>query len=271
MSPSVILGPTSRRLYGTLLGSRSDLHRVSVRAMTTTTTKVAILDDYQGVASRYFPGEHVTLPPTTSVTVFRDHLKENDERLVERLEPFHVILGMRERTPFPRALLERLPNLRLLLTTGMHNASFDLEAAKDLGIRVAGCPGRAGFTGTAETTWTLILALAKNLERERASVRNGGWQVTVGRGLEGATLGIIGLGKIGELVAQVGKVFGMKVVAWSQNLTEEKASEHGVDKAKSLKDLLERADLYVGADSLSLSFECLICLYMYLWTALRST
>jgi phosphoglycerate dehydrogenase-like enzyme len=147
---------------------------------------------------------------------------------------------MRERTPFPRALLERLPRLRLLVTTGMRNASIDLVAARERGVVVCGTPGAAGTTG--ELTWGLILALFRQIPREDRSTREGKWQTTVGLGLAGKTLGIVGLGTIGSQVAKVGAAFNMEVLAWSQNLDAERAGHAGARRVER-DELLARSDV----------------------------
>jgi phosphoglycerate dehydrogenase-like enzyme len=146
---------------------------------------------------------------------------------------------MRERTPFPKALLERLPQLRLLVTTGRRNASIDVAAAKSLGITVCGTAG-SGHP-TAELAMALMLALARQLPGETASVRQGGWQAGLGRNLRGATLGVIGLGNLGSQVARLGQAFGMTAIAWSQNLTAEAAAAKGVERVAK-EELLARAD-----------------------------
>jgi len=202
-----------------------------------TPLQVAVLDDYQDVASEFGPWDQ--LPANTEITVFHDHLHD-PAALAERLGRFEVIVAMRERTPFPRSLLERLPLLRLLITTGMGNASFDLDAAKELGIVVSGTGGIAG--PTAELTWALILGLARHVAEEDRLIRAGGWQGSVGLDLAGATLGLIGLGRLGSQVAGVGQAFGMRVIAWSQNLTEIRAKEVGVE-AVGKADLLRHADV----------------------------
>ncbi|MBM3222818.1 MAG: D-2-hydroxyacid dehydrogenase family protein, partial [Candidatus Tectomicrobia bacterium] len=162
-------------------------------------TQIAILDDYQGVALDMADWSGVSA--TCQVQAFRDHLTEHDA-LVERLHAFEIITCMRERTPFPRALLARLPNLRLLVTTGMRNAAIDVEAATDLGIVVCGTSG--GPVGPpAELTWGLILALLRHIPREDADIRAGHWGTTLGMSLEGTVLGILGLGQLGGRVARV--------------------------------------------------------------------
>jgi phosphoglycerate dehydrogenase-like enzyme len=165
------------------------------------------------------------------VTVFSEPLGSLDAAAAA-LEPFRVIAAMRERTPFPAALLDRLPHLRLLVTTGMRNASIDLRAAQRRGVLVCGTGGSAA--GTAELTWALIMALTRSIPAEDARIRRGGWQSTVGRELAGRTLGLLGLGRIGQRVAGYGRAFGMDVLAWSQNLTADRAGSCGarlVDKA----------------------------------------
>ncbi len=203
-------------------------------------TRIAVLDDYQGVALSS-SGKWSTLPADCEVTVFRDHMAD-EAALADRLAPFSVICAMRERTPFPRTLVDRLPNLKLLLTTGARNASFDMAALRERGIVVCGTSG--GPPGaTAELTWGLILALAKKIPQEDTDVRNGGWQTGLGESLHGKTLGVIGLGNLGSAVAAVGNAFGMDVVAWSQNLTEERAAERGARLVT--KDELMRTSDYV--------------------------
>ena len=221
--------------------------------------KVAVLDDYQGVAESL--ADWSQLPPGTEVSFFSDHLTSEDA-LAERLAGFDVVMGMRERTPFPRSLLERLPNLRLLVTTGRRNASFDIEAASGLGIAVSGTNG-AG-EGPTELTWGLILGIARQIPLEDRLSREGKWGTTVGVGLKGKTLGLLGLGHIGSLVARVANAFDMNIIAWSQNLTAERARECGatlVDKDTLFRDsdilsvhvvLSQRTRGLVGARELAL-------------------
>jgi phosphoglycerate dehydrogenase-like enzyme len=186
-------------------------------------TKIAILDDYQQVALTLADWQQ--LLSSCAITVFSDHLPYGDA-LVARLEPFEVLCIMRERTPFPRALLSRLPYLKLLITSGARNAAIDLAAARDLNITV--CGTRSPGYATPELAMGLILSLARGLPREIDSFRHGGWQVGVGRDLHGSILGILGLGRLGSRVAALGTAFGMHVIAWSQNLTEQRAQEVGV-------------------------------------------
>jgi phosphoglycerate dehydrogenase-like enzyme len=185
-------------------------------------TRIAILDDYQDVARRFADWDSLD----AEVVVFTEH---HDD--IDHLEPFDVIMAMRERTPFPRERLERLPNLKLLVTTGMGNAAIDTEAARELGITVAGTGGTP--THTAELTWALILALARNIPAEDRALRAGGWQHTVGFELAGRTLGVIGLGRLGAQVARIGEAFGMEVIAWSQNM----------DTSLTKEELLRRSDV----------------------------
>jgi phosphoglycerate dehydrogenase-like enzyme len=184
--------------------------------------RVAVLDDYQEVALQM--ADWSMLPPDTKVQVFRDHLA-SPEAVAERLKDFDIVVAMRERTPFPRSILERLPTLKLLITTGMRNASIDVGAATDLGITVCGTQG-VGYP-TAELTWGLILGLLRHIPREDRATRDGRWQVSVGVGLRDKVLGVIGLGNLGSQVATVGKAFGMSLLAWSQNLTAERAAQFG--------------------------------------------
>jgi phosphoglycerate dehydrogenase-like enzyme len=192
--------------------------------------KIAILDDYHGVAQGY--ADWATLGPQASVQVFRDYLPE--DKRAQALQSFDVIVIMRERTPFPADLINALPKLRLLVTTGLRNNSIDLPACKARGIVVSGAPGEANaVNATAELSWALILALFKNVCVEDANMRQGKWQTGMPLPLKGKRLGVVGLGKLGGAVAQVGKAFDMDVVAWSPNLTPERAEQGGaryVDK-----------------------------------------
>ena len=182
--------------------------------------KIAVLDDYQNVAQKM--ADWSALPSGAGIEVFGDHLADED-RLVERLQGFDAVIGMRERTPFPRSVLSRLPDLKLLITTGGRNASFDVDAATELGIVVCGTGG-AG-EGPTELTWGLIIGLLRKIPQEDRLTREGRWQTTIGVGLKDKTLGLIGLGHIGGLMARVGNAFQMNVIAWSQNLTAQRAAE----------------------------------------------
>jgi phosphoglycerate dehydrogenase-like enzyme len=199
--------------------------------------RVAVLDDYQGVAMEM--ADWNILPQNTKVEAFTDHL-DDLEAISERLREFEVVVAMRERTPFTRDLLERLPKLELLVTTGSQNAAIDIEAARELGVIVCGT-GSLGYA-TAELTWGLILALVRQIPSEDRAVRDGGWQVSMGQGLRGKTLGILGLGNLGTQVAQIGAAFGMDIVAWSQNLTEERARGAGAT-LMSKEQLLANSDV----------------------------
>jgi phosphoglycerate dehydrogenase-like enzyme len=198
---------------------------------------VAVLDDYQEVARRF--GDWEELGDAIALTVFSDHMSDEDG-LVDRLRGFSVVVAMRERTAFPRRVLERLSDLRLLVTTGMGNAVIDLAAARDHGVVVSGTGGIG--PPTAELTWGLILGLARHLVAEDQGVRAGGWQRTIGTDLAGATLGVVGLGRLGSQVAKIGLAFGMDVIAWSQNLDPGRAEARGV-KAVSKEELFRTADV----------------------------
>ncbi|MGV6873783.1 D-2-hydroxyacid dehydrogenase family protein [Pseudochelatococcus sp. B33] len=198
--------------------------------------RVAILDDYQNVALRLADWDSLS---DCEVVAFNDYLRDEDD-LVARLSDFDVIVAMRERTPFPASLLRRLPGLRLLVTTGRRNSAIDLQAAQSQGIVVCGTRG-LGYP-TAELTWTLIMAHMRQIATEDRALREGRWQTKLGRGLRGKTLGIIGLGRKGTEVAGYAKAFGMDVVAWSPNLTDERAAAAGA-KCIPLPDLLGQSDI----------------------------
>ncbi|MFF4442587.1 D-2-hydroxyacid dehydrogenase family protein [Streptomyces sp. NPDC001621] len=198
--------------------------------------RIAVLDDYQNVARRYADWGSLE----AHVEVFHGPLSDAD-KVAARLAEFDVVVAMRERTPFPAGVLRRLDRLKLLITTGMGNAAIDIPAANAQGIVVCGTD-YPRFSAAPELTWALILAAAKNIPGETQLVREGGWQLGVGSDLEGKTLGLLGLGRIGSRVARVGQAFGMKTVAWSQNLTAEKAAEHGVT-AVSKQELFTSSDV----------------------------
>lgn len=200
--------------------------------------RVAILDDYQRAALA--SADWSPVEQHADVVVYEDHLDDADA-LVERLRDAEVIVAMRERTPFPRTLIERLPNLRLLVTTGRRNASIDVAAASDAGVTVCGTNGLDH--PTAELTWALILAMLRRIPMEEQAIREGRWQVDLGEDARGKVLGVLGLGRLGSQVAKVGQAFGMPVLAWSQNLTRERTDELGVELAASKEDLLRRADI----------------------------
>lgn len=195
---------------------------------------VGVLDDYQAVAQSCADWDRLD----RRVEFIHEAITDR-AMLIERLSPFEVLVAMRERTPFPRDVLASLPNLRLLVTTGMRNTAIDVEAASELGITV--CGTRSTGHATAELTFGLILALARGLVEENRSVRSGGWQVSLGRDLGGAVLGVVGVGRVGSLVAGYGAAFGMEVVAWSDNLTDERAAEAGTSR-------VSREEIFATAD-----------------------
>ncbi|MCG8543320.1 MAG: D-2-hydroxyacid dehydrogenase family protein [Alphaproteobacteria bacterium] len=199
-------------------------------------TRVAILDDYLKIALASADWE--SLPNDVTIDVFHDHLTD-EAALVDRLHPYDVLVIMRERTPFRRSLVEKLPNLKLLASTSGRNKGIDLEACADNDVLV--CHTERGHTPTAELTWGLILALAKKIPEEHAGTRDGAWGVAVGEGLAGKVLGVLGLGLLGAKVAAVGQLFDMDVIAWSQNLTAERAAECGVARVEK-NELFERSD-----------------------------
>jgi phosphoglycerate dehydrogenase-like enzyme len=197
-------------------------------------SRIAVLDDYQDVARSI-----VTWPESTIVVSFTDHAADENQ-LVTRLQGFDIVVAMRERTAFPRSVLERLPDLRLLVTTGPRNAAIDVAAARELGVVVCGTWGIV--SNTVELTWALIFAVARRLPDEVAAVRSGGWQQSVGVDINGKTLGLLGVGNIGSQVARIGNAFGMRVIAWSPNLTDERAGRVGAQRV-SKDELLRRADV----------------------------
>ncbi|HZF77554.1 MAG TPA: D-2-hydroxyacid dehydrogenase family protein [Acetobacteraceae bacterium] len=204
--------------------------------MTQSLGSLAILDDYQGVARGMVDWDRV---PGLRLEVFRDTLK-GEAALAERLAPFDAILAMRERTPFPASLIRRLPNLRLLVTTGERNRAIDLAACQEAGITVCGTPSVGA--PTVDIAWGLIINLMRDIPRQQQALRAGLWQTGLGTALEGRTLGIIGLGKLGGRMARIGQAFGMRVLAWSQNLTEEAAAAAGATRVQKER-LLEEADV----------------------------
>ncbi|MBV9192848.1 MAG: D-2-hydroxyacid dehydrogenase family protein [Solirubrobacterales bacterium] len=174
-----------------------------------------------------------------AITVFNDHLADTDA-VIARLQPFDVVGVMRERTPMTREVIARLPRLRLIASTATRNASIDIRAAEERGVQVV----HTGYssTPTIELTWALILASARNLVAENVSLRSGGWQLSVGDDMAGRTLGVLGLGNVGEAVARIGSAFGMKVIAWSQNLTAERAAAAGAELVAK-EELFQQADI----------------------------
>ena len=196
---------------------------------------IAILDDYSGAALRLADWSGLG-----EITVFADTITDH-AALVARLMPFEVICLMRERTPMPAALIEALPNLRLIVTSGPKNAAIDLAAAKARGITVCGTESRK--TTTSELSVLMMLALNRRLLPEVASLNAGGWQAGLGRDVAGLTLGLVGLGNIGAQMAVLGKALGMEIAAWSQNLSDERCEALGVRKMASLGDLLAVSDV----------------------------
>jgi phosphoglycerate dehydrogenase-like enzyme len=201
--------------------------------------RCAILDDYQNAALSF--ADWSPIAGEVAVRVFNDHLSDIGA-LAQRLRDFPIVVMIRERTRFDRALIERLPNLRLLITTGMVNSSIDFAAAKEAGILVCGTPAATGTT--SELAWGLILALLRHFPREFAAFRAGGpWQSTIGGNLNGRRLGIIGLGRVGAQMARVARAFEMEVSAWSRSLTAEQAREMGVDRCATIDELMGTADV----------------------------
>jgi phosphoglycerate dehydrogenase-like enzyme len=201
------------------------------------TYKIAVLDDYQNAALE--SADWSVLHQRADITVFQDHLAD-PEAVIERLMPFDVICVMRERSPLPRNIIERLPNLKLIASTGAGNASIDVAAAGERGIAVVHTRYRSD--PAIEFTWALILASVRHIVTESNSVRSGGWQKTVGTDLRGKTLGVLGLGRIGSEVARIGRAFGMNLIAWSQNMTAQAAEAAGATLV-SKNQLFEQADI----------------------------
>lgn len=200
--------------------------------------KCAVLDDYQNVANTFGDWDRVSAQIET--TYFHDHFTD-EEQLRQKLLNFNILVVMRERTPLRESLIKSLPNLKLIVTSGTRNSSIDLKAARNQGIVV--CGTASGSEPPAELTWALILGLARNLVSEnQAFTETKQWQSTVGTDLFGKTLGLLGLGKIGTKVANIGKAFGMNVIAWSPNLTLEKTNPLGVALAPSKEFLLQQSD-----------------------------
>jgi len=199
--------------------------------------QIAVLDDYQEVARELAPWER--LEPEAAVTFFHDHLLV-DGVVRDLLEGFEVVVAMRERTPFTAKRLASLPDLKLLVTTGMANASIDMDAAREHGITV--CGTAALPSPTAELAWGLIIGYQRNIPEEDRRLREGGWQRTIGPELAGRTLGILGLGNLGRRMAAIARAFEMDVIAWSENLTAEAAAEAGAT-AVGRDELFERSDV----------------------------
>src|SRR6059058_6155688 len=204
--------------------------------------RLSILDDYQGVALEM--ADWSPLEGRVEIVVERKPFADEDAA-ARALADSEIVAAMRERTPFPRSLVERLPKLKLLITTGMRNASFDMTALKGRGVTVCGTGGPGGGNeDTAELAWGLILGAARRIAEDHAFMRHGGWQTRIGHRLAGKTIGLLGLGRLGSAVARVGLAFGMKAIAWSQNLTAEKAAAQGVER-------VEKDELFRQSDVLS--------------------
>ena len=202
------------------------------------TTRIAILDDYQNAALD--AADWDTLGPGVEIKVFNRYIES--EAVAEALQGFDVVVGMRERTPFPKSLIDKLPDLKLLITSGMRNLSFDMAAARERGIVVSGT-AMLGHPA-AEHALALIFALFKKIPAEDRIMHEGGWQGAVSEGMNGKTLGLLGLGKLGAQVAKVGLALGMDVIAWSRNLTDERAAEVGVTR-------VGKAALFAESDVIS--------------------
>src|SRR5262245_33404134 len=202
--------------------------------------KLALLDDYHRVALQM--ADWGRLGDRVEIICFDAPIVDAME-LVHRLAPFDAILAMRERTAFPRSILEQLPKIRLLITTGMWNATIDIAAAAELGIQVCGTRDVGHLT--AELTLGLILALARQTTHEERAMREGRWHVRLGHSVRGKTLGLLGLGNLGRQVAGFGRMLGMETIAWSQNLTPAAAAEAGCT-------LVERAELFRASDYLTI-------------------
>lgn len=197
--------------------------------------RIAILDDYQNVALKY--ADWSVLPSGAEIIIFNKPIKK--ETLIQTLKDFHILCIMRERTPLNRETLSALPNLKLIVSTGQRNASLDVKACEESGIAVA----MTGYieSGAPELTWALLMAMTRHIPTAVKNVKAGGWQTTVGIDLKGKTLGIVGLGRIGSKIAQYAKAFEMKVIAWSENLTEEKSHRAGAELV-SKERLFKEAD-----------------------------
>jgi phosphoglycerate dehydrogenase-like enzyme len=208
--------------------------------------RLSILDDYQGVALGYADWSPVRARGV-EIAVERFPFADEDD-VVRSLAGSEIVAAMRERTAFPKSVVDRLPKLKLLITTGMRNASFDMAALKDRGVTVCGtggpsnAPGGGGNEDTAELAWGLILGAMRRIAEDHAFMRQGGWQTRVGHRVAGKTLGLLGLGRLGGAVARVGLAFNMKAIAWSQNLTAERAAGQGVERVEK-DELFRRSDI----------------------------
>ncbi len=203
--------------------------------------RLSILDDYQGVALDMADWSAVRARGV-EIAVERFPFADEDD-VVRSLADSEIVAAMRERTAFSKRVVDRLPKLKLLITTGMRNASFDMAALKDRGITVCGTGGPGGGNeDTAELAWGLILGAARRIAEDHQFMRQGGWQTRIGHRVAGKTIGLLGLGRLGSAVARVGLAFNMKAIAWSQNLTAEKAAERGVERVEK-DELFRRSDI----------------------------
>lgn len=205
--------------------------------------KIAVLDDYQNVARDM--ADWSRIEAEHEITFF-DQAYEGLEGFAKRLEPFEIVCIMRERSPIGRDLIERLPNAKVFVTAGMRNAAIDLEACRKRGITVLGTGGSA--ESTPELAWGMIISLARNIHVENNRMREGNWITTLGKDVAGSTLGILGLGRLGRRMAEIGRVFGMEVIAWSQNLTDEKAAEAGARR-------VEKDELFRQSDFITIHYK----------------
>lgn len=205
--------------------------------------KIGILDDYDDVARNF--ADWSRLERDHEVVVFNRHLGTG-AAVTSALASFDVLAIMRERTTFDRETIAALPNLKLIATTGMRNAAIDLDACRERGIAVVGTGGSA--QATPELAWGLILSLARNIPAENSGMRNGGWMTTIGTDLSGKTLGIVGLGRLGAMMARIGAAFGMRVIAWSQNLTAEAAAKAGAER-------VEKDQLFAQSDFITIHYK----------------
>jgi phosphoglycerate dehydrogenase-like enzyme len=199
--------------------------------------RIVLLDDYQGISLDY--GSWDRVPDEWEKVALGRHIDDADE-LVEALAGAEIVVAMRERTALPAAILDRLPDLKLLITTGMGNVAIDIAAAQRNGVVVCGTDGHG--PATAELAWGLILGLLRKIPTEDAGMRRGGWQTTIGTDLAGATLGLVGFGRLGRRMVPVAQAFGMEVLAWSQNLDPGVAREAGAEPV-SKEALFERSDV----------------------------
>jgi len=203
--------------------------------------RLSILDDYQGVALDMADWSAVR-DRGIEIAVERFPFADEDD-VVRSVADSEIVAAMRERTPFPKRIVDRLPKLKLLITTGMRNASFDMVALKERGVTVCGTGGPGGGNeDTAELAWGLILGAARRIAEDHQFMRLGGWQTRIGHRVAGKTIGLLGLGRLGSAVARVGLAFGMKAIAWSQNLTAEKAADQGVERVEK-DELFRRSDI----------------------------